>query len=118
MKLIITLLCLAPTLSFSQTLPLPNVHEQASKALNLVKEHHPVANCIKPNMFTSQSPLQSSVQIGNCVKSNIKNLKLSDKAGDLSDEALNLKTKGTQEFYRLQNCFSSSSSFNGLSSCF
>ena len=104
--------------SQSQVVPLPNVEQEARKAINLIKEHSPVADCVRPEMFTSVSPLASSKQMGQCVKQKISNLDISQKTDQAKDSLSNLKNSTQSELQRLFNCFSSSSSFQDLTNCF
>lgn len=111
------LLILLPSLALAQSPSLPNVNQEASKVLNSLKEN-PVADCIKPQMFSSQSPLASSKQISDCVKTSIKDLKLEDKKQWTQDQLSEFKSKTESEFIKLKNCWSSSSSLQEFSNCF
>lgn len=111
------LLIFLPSLALAQSPSLPNVNQEASKALNSLKGN-PVADCIKPQMFSSQSPLASSKQISDCVKTSIKDLKLEDKKQWTQDQLSEFKSKTESEFIKLKNCWSSSSSFQEFSNCF
>lgn len=120
MKILIFVLFLLPSTVRSQTqaIPLPNVEQEARKAINLIKDHSPVAGCIRPEMFSSVSPLNSSKQMGQCVKQKISNLDISQKTDQATDSLSNLKNSTQSEFQRIFNCFSSSSSFQDLTNCF
>jgi hypothetical protein len=98
---------------FANPVPLPNVHQEAKKVLDSMKEYNPIADCISPSMFSSQSPLQSSKQIGNCVSIKIKNLDLPE-SSEMKEKMHDINADGHKIYNNLKHCWQS---FEALKNC-
>lgn len=101
--LAIVLIC-SPTADANQKIPLPDVAGEAKKVIDTMKEYNPIAGCIEPSMFSSQSPLISSKKMGTCVTGRLKAMELPD-SGVVKDKIIELNSDGVNVLNRMKSCW-------------
>lgn len=80
----------------NQPIPLPKVETEVRRVLDATKDN-PLTDCLTPQMFSTQSPLKSSKDIGNCVKTKVTDL-------GHSKELKNVTKEAKSWFDRLRDC--------------